>query len=546
MKCSFCGNIVPDGSELCPSCGMILGLGDDLEQEVSIPEYTPNVFGSEPIVAPEADPAPAVVAPAAKDEPEVFEAPAYEATSTVPEMIEEPVYDETPASAEEYEVPAYDETPAEPEIYEAPAYDETFVSPVTNEELPEDIEEHAEPDVSAAEFEDDDTSYPEYEAFVDDEEEQAIVDDILNDENEDEEIAVPVVIPENEEAPADEEEYDEVDDDSDDTYIKSGKKGTGTIVSLCVLLVCLIVAGVYVFNQLSPDRGTTTTGSTLSDSANVNAETDDTDITDEETTEDNSSAEADDEQTTTADSTTDKEEVTTADSTEADKNTTKEQSTTYYTTTQRQTTTKYTTTTRRYTTTKKQTTTKRTTTTKPATTKPSTTKPTTTDPYGINDVTLQKPSQYLSKTYHAYVTVGSVKMRAKPSDSSDRVQYLSKGAEVIVYAKQNGFCYVYSTRFGTYGWISASYLSDSRPVESTTSVKKNTVSPDVNGSGETKYTTNTLNLRKGPSTDYDVIKTVPINYPVKIVGYKSGVSGWAYVTDLTSGNNGWVSTAYLK
>ena len=60
------------------------------------------------------------------------------------------------------------------------------------------------------------------------------------------------------------------------------------------------------------------------------------------------------------------------------------------------------------------------------------------------------------------------------------------------------------------------------------------------------YTAFSLNLRKGPGTSYDSIKIVPINYQVKVIGYKSGVSGWAYVTDLVSGKNGWVSTEYLK
>ena len=55
-----------------------------------------------------------------------------------------------------------------------------------------------------------------------------------------------------------------------------------------------------------------------------------------------------------------------------------------------------------------------------------------------------------------------------------------------------------------------------------------------------------LNMRKGPSTDYGIVNVIPVGHPVKIIGYKSGVSGWAYVTDLTTGVNGWVSTAYLK
>ena len=191
--------------------------------------------------------------------------------------------------------------------------------------------------------------------------------------------------------------------------------------------------------------------------------------------------------------------------------------------------------------------TSRPTTTKPAATKPTTTKPSsTTDPYGINDVTVKKPTAYLSKSYTAYVTAEGVNLRSKPSVSSDRVLYLSKGADVLVLAKENGFFYIKSNRYGVYGWVSASYVADTRP-QSEGVVQSGTVSPDKKyAAAETKYTTNSLNIRKGPSTSYDVVALIPISYPVKVIGYKSGVSGWVYVQDTTYGYTGWVSTAYLK
>lgn len=185
-------------------------------------------------------------------------------------------------------------------------------------------------------------------------------------------------------------------------------------------------------------------------------------------------------------------------------------------------------------------------TTRPNTTKPVTTKPTTTDKYGINDVTVKKPSSYLAKSYTAYVTAEGVNLRSKPSASSDRVLYLSKGADVVVFAKENGFFYIKSNRYGVYGWVSASYVSETRP-QSESVVQSGTVAPDKKyATAEIKYTTNGLNIRKGPSTSYDVIGLVPISYPVKVIGYKSGVSGWVYVQDTTYGYTGWVSTAYLK
>lgn len=191
-------------------------------------------------------------------------------------------------------------------------------------------------------------------------------------------------------------------------------------------------------------------------------------------------------------------------------------------------------------------------TTKPSTTKPNTTKPTTTkpsttkDPYGINNVKVQKPSSYLSKSYTAYVTAEGVILRNKPSSSSEKILCLSKGADVKVLAKQGSFYYIYSNRYGVYGWVSTGYIANERPTANS-SVVNGTVSPDKKyDTAQIKYTTNGLNVRKGPGTNYGIIGLVPISYPVKVIGYKSGVSGWVYVVDLTYGYTGWVSTAYLK
>ena len=94
--------------------------------------------------------------------------------------------------------------------------------------------------------------------------------------------------------------------------------------------------------------------------------------------------------------------------------------------------------------------------------------------------------------------------------------------------------------------MSASYIANERP-QSESIVQKGTVTPDKKyDKVEIKYTTNGLNVRKGPSTSYDIVGLVPISYPVKVIGYKSGVAGWVYVQDTTYGYTGWVSTAYLR
>ena len=113
-------------------------------------------------------------------------------------------------------------------------------------------------------------------------------------------------------------------------------------------------------------------------------------------------------------------------------------------------------------------------------------------------------------------------------------------------AKEGAFYYVKSNRYGVYGWVSATYVANERP-QAEASTVKGTVAPDKKyDTVVTKFTTNGLNIRKGPGTNYDVIGLIPISYPVKVIGYKTGVSGWVYVQDTTYGYTGWVSSAYIK
>lgn len=177
------------------------------------------------------------------------------------------------------------------------------------------------------------------------------------------------------------------------------------------------------------------------------------------------------------------------------------------------------------------------------------TKPNTTSPYGFNNVTVQKPASTSSNPYKVYVMESSITMRNKPSIKGERVVYLPIGTPCTVYAKQDGFFYVRSDRYGVYGWVSADYVSKSRPVSDTTTVVPNLVKPDKTYSTpQTKHVTAAegLRLRKGPGTKYDTILLIDIGFPVKVTGYSSTVSGWVYVTDTTHGVNGWVSAEYIK
>lgn len=344
---------------------------------------------------------------------------------------------------------------------------------------------------------------------------------------------------------SEEEEYEDITPVVTDDE-KGKKGGKGLVIAALILVLCVLCAGAYALKDYMPEILPSGTSGESSTSASDEATTDEV-TTEEETTEEETTEEETTEEETTEEDTTEAEEPT-EETTEAPVVVTTKPTTTKPTTTKPSTTKPTTTkpTTTKPTTTKPVVTTKPTTTKPVVTTKPSTTKPTTTtDPYGINDVTVKKPSGYI-KSYTGYATAEGLNMRSAPSVNAPRVLFLSKGADVKVLAKEDGFLYVYSNRYGVYGWVSASYISTSRPTETTSKLYTGTVQPDVKAEGKVMHTTYSLNIRKGPATSYDSVQIIATGYPVKVLGTKKGVSGWVYVTDLTYGVSGWVSTAYLK
>ncbi len=597
MKCGFCGNELEHGAEICPNCGMIISLGDEgASENDKVVESVYNVFKSnvtdgdreaEKAQELEADPTEEKVefvmslpefdeasepikeeaAPATDaSEPEVQEnfAPAeavqddFDIDMTLPEMEEVPLpgtlsgegitqeaysvsadvpAEETPVAAEEA---VAEEVPAQA-IEENEAEE---IAQVVEEEPEEEIvqpEEKLEIRVPESNY-----IYAEYDDYGKTESEE--VKQEKNQKNAEAKKNLDMISPDEKKKPK--------------AKKKNKKKGIDgikieAVLGVAIALIVILFGCAYaVKNDMIPVLGelfgddTTTT-----QQAEESTEPEEDETTEEATTE-----EVTTEEVTTEEATT--EEVTTTEpvTTEAPETTTEKETTTKETTT-KETTTKPTTT---KPTTTKPTTTKPTT-TKPTTTKPTTTKPTTRpsttrpttrpstakpsttkNPYGINDVKVKLPASYFSKSYTAYITAEGVTLRAKPAANGERILFLSKGADVKVLAKEGGFYYVKSNRYGVYGWVSATYVANERP-QTEASTVKGTVAPDKKyDTVVTKYTINGLNIRKGPGTNYDVIGLIPISYPVKVIGYKSGVSGWVYVQDTTYGYTGWVSTAYIK
>ncbi len=509
MKCSYCGNELEKGADFCPECGMILGLSETREDkktetqehEFKIPEYTPNVFMAGDVEEEE----PSVPAMELESDSEEETVPV---TENIPEYVSQvPDYEPTEfedissQTQEEITEEAEEEFPAE-EVSAAEIAEDELVAP---EYIPApDMPAGDELDIRVPE---DKITYPEYESYKNQQTENEVVNPT-------------------------EEETEKID--SEDIYVEPSKKKNGALsVFLIIAVICVLVGGVYAVKNFLPASGndeTTTTEAQQAGAVEGDTTEEDTTEAEEDTTEAEDTTETEEDTTLAGavegDTTEEEDETTTEEVTEDE-----EESTTAPTTTAPSTAVPSTT---------------KPVTTRPSTTKPATTKPSNKDPYGINDVPVKKPSK-TGKAYTLYCTAEGVILRNAPSKSSERVLYLSKGADLTVYAKENGYYYVRSNRYGVYGWVSASYTSEGRPESETTKVYKNTVTPDKKYSNaEVKITTNGLNLRKGPGTDYAVITLIPKNYPVKVIGTKKGVSGWVYVTDTTYGYSGWVSSAYIK
>lgn len=509
MKCSFCGSELEPGAGFCPNCGTIISLDNEFvspkqpEPPAAQPPEQPESPAAQPAAPQEATKAdfaeslsgmPAYVSP-------TFEA--YQPAQTAPEQPVAPEEDDDDPFREMH--PDLDDAPPVPPVIPVEA------------QIPD-----AQP-VAA------DGNIPVYEPT--------------------EEIRLP-----------EDEAYEDADDD-DDMYVKTEKSKKGRVAAILVILLLLaaaVGAWYYVKTQnpfLQPTASQTDAtldtvsqpSATLpvSESESDTTEEPTEDTTDEDPTDEDTTDESATDESATDESTTDDATAISADENELtapqDTTTTKAPTTTETTTKPATTTQRATTTTQRATTTTRRavtTTTRRATTT----TTRSAVQPTT---QAAN--TLQRPSRTFSART-MYITTNGVALRYAPNRTSGNRVSLSVGADVSVTAEQNGYYFVRSNRYGISGWVSKQYVGTSRPVAQTQTTVSGTVAPDVtvNGGTKTVNSGSSLNLRKGPGTEYDVIRAISDGYPVAVKGKSSTVSGWVYVTDITRGVSGWVAESYLK
>lgn len=141
----------------------------------------------------------------------------------------------------------------------------------------------------------------------------------------------------------------------------------------------------------------------------------------------------------------------------------------------------------------------------------------------------------------AYVIDGALNLRSGPSTGNSVITVMPDGAAVSLTGQSSGgfLSVVYN---GTSGWAHGDYLSTggSAPAPSQPSAPSNPgVGDTVVG---TMVTTDSLNMRSGPSTSNGIITTIPRGVTVELMGSASGP--WYPIR--YAGNKGWSHGDWLS
>ncbi|MFE4708200.1 SH3 domain-containing protein [Peribacillus simplex] len=134
-------------------------------------------------------------------------------------------------------------------------------------------------------------------------------------------------------------------------------------------------------------------------------------------------------------------------------------------------------------------------------------------------------------TKYVNVSTGSLNMRKSGKATASVIAILSKGTKVTVYSEANGWAKIKAN--GKDGYVSAKYLSASKPGSGTTSATP--------AKTTTKYVTGSLNMRK--SGKAAASKVAILSKGTKVTVYSES-NGWAKVE--ANGKDGYVSTKYLS
>ncbi len=136
----------------------------------------------------------------------------------------------------------------------------------------------------------------------------------------------------------------------------------------------------------------------------------------------------------------------------------------------------------------------------------------------------------------------TVKVNMRRSPEGDVLFVLPEGTQVTLIGEAGGwYKVIYSS---STGYISKAYLTEnqtSAPVQPESTVKPETT-PDTSGQGTTAYVTgDSVNLRKGPSTGYGVVKVLRKGDEIT---FYSLTDGWYLIK--AGGDTGYISSKYVS
>ena len=146
-----------------------------------------------------------------------------------------------------------------------------------------------------------------------------------------------------------------------------------------------------------------------------------------------------------------------------------------------------------------------------------------------SDNTSDNDSNETSTTKYVESNI-SLNVRKGPGTNYSVVTTLSGGTKVTVKSTEDGWSKI--TTGNTTGYVSSKYLTSSKP----------SADNDSNETSTTKYVESniSLNVRKGPGTNYSVLTTLSGGTKVTV---KSTEDGWSKIT--TGNTTGYVSSKYL-
>ena len=136
-----------------------------------------------------------------------------------------------------------------------------------------------------------------------------------------------------------------------------------------------------------------------------------------------------------------------------------------------------------------------------------------------------------------YVTASSLNVRKSASTSAAVLTAIPKGQAVTLMSSAVNGWYQVKLSNGTTGYVSAQYITLTKPSAATTTAASSTSTKTG------KVTATTLNVRQTASTSGKIISTLKNGQSVTLVG--NAVNGW-YQVKLANGTTGYVSAQYIK